>query len=138
MKQSSCQNVERKSMEAWSGERQSIEHDGGGVLAFFTHYASRITHHAARAPLSALRSTLLLALSLVAGGTAHAHDPGLSVATARRVGGALSIHLAMASSDVERLVTLDANHDGRITEAEFQGALPQLQAIRSEERRGGQ
>ena len=72
---------------------------------------------------------LILALCLAAGGLARAHDPGLSVATARRVGGALSIHLAMASSDVERLVTLDANHDGRITEAEFQGALPQLQAI---------
>jgi hydrogenase/urease accessory protein HupE len=74
-------------------------------------------------------SRLLLGLSLVTGGVAQAHDPGLSVATARPAGAALIIHLAMARSDVERLIPLDANHDGRITEAEFQAALPQLQTV---------
>jgi hydrogenase/urease accessory protein HupE len=81
----------------------------------------------ARAPLQIGR--LLLALTFVSGGVARAHDPGLSVATARPVGAALTIHLAMARSDAERLVLLDANRDGRITDAEFHAALPQLQTV---------
>jgi hydrogenase/urease accessory protein HupE len=72
---------------------------------------------------------LILALSLTAGSLARAHDPGLSVATAHRVGETLSIQLGMARSDAERLVALDANHDGRVTEAEFQAALPELQTV---------
>ena len=67
-------------------------------------------------------------LSLAAGSSALAHDPGLSMATAR-LENSLSIHLAMARTDAERLVTLDANHDGRISGAEFQAALPRLQTV---------
>ena len=35
----------------------------------------------------------------------------------------------MARSDAERLVALDANHDGKVTEAEFQAVLPELLTI---------
>ena len=113
MKQESFQSV-----GAWSVESQSVKRDARVVLS-----------HALRSTLHALRPALLLALTLTAGGLAQAHDPGLSVATARRVGGTLSIQLSMARSDAERLVALDANHDGKITEAEFQAALPELQSV---------
>jgi len=63
---------------------------------------------------------------------ASAHDPGLSLATAQCVNGQLSIHLAMARSDVERLVELDANHDGQTTDGEFQLAKMRLQQIARE------
>ena len=72
---------------------------------------------------------VLLALSLVAGGLARAHDPGLSVASAQWVGGTLSIHLAMARSDAEQLIPIDANHDGRVTDGELRAALPRLQTV---------
>jgi len=61
--------------------------------------------------------------------TVQAHDPGLSIATASLANGELSIRLAMARVDVERLVNLDANLDGHVTDAEFQGAQPQLQDL---------
>jgi len=55
-----------------------------------------------------------------------AHDPGLSVATARLEPAGLTIHLAMSSSDVEQIVPLDANHDGNISTEELADAQPQL------------
>jgi hydrogenase/urease accessory protein HupE len=76
-----------------------------------------------------LLRALTIAFGLAVSTQSRAHDPGLSVATASRVGGTLTIHLAMARSDAERLVPLDANHDGKISETEFQAALPQLEAI---------
>jgi hydrogenase/urease accessory protein HupE len=71
---------------------------------------------------------LLLAwLVIGASRNVGAHDPGLSVATARLGPGAVSIHLAMARTDAEQIVPLDANHDGQVTDSEFQAALPELQ-----------
>src|SRR6266446_5266544 len=61
--------------------------------------------------------------------SAWAHDPGLSVATARAVGTELSIHLAMARCDVERLVTLDANRNGQLTDVELKAVLPRLKDL---------
>ena len=60
---------------------------------------------------------------------ASAHDSGLSIATATHTGSSLVIMLAMARSDVERLVPLDSNHDGKVSESEFQTALPNLQTM---------
>ncbi|MDR3456562.1 MAG: HupE/UreJ family protein [Verrucomicrobiae bacterium] len=73
--------------------------------------------------------TLWLAAWLAAGATitARAHDPGLSVATARLGAGTVAIHLAMARTDAEQIVRLDADHDGQVTEAEFQAARPELE-----------
>ena len=71
-------------------------------------------------------AALLVTISFGGASLAWAHDPGLSVATARLAAGKLSIHLAMARSDLERLLPLDADGDGQITEREFQAAVPQL------------
>ncbi|HWV98707.1 MAG TPA: HupE/UreJ family protein [Candidatus Acidoferrum sp.] len=68
-----------------------------------------------------------LALALVAASTAWAHDPGLSVATARVSGGSLAVHLALARSDAERLAAFDANPNGQVTKAESPATLSQLQ-----------
>ncbi len=65
-------------------------------------------------------TALILGLSCVS--VAQAHDPGLSVATASLAKGKLSIHLALARSDFERLILLDADQDGQITEAELRAA----------------
>jgi hydrogenase/urease accessory protein HupE len=54
------------------------------------------------------------------------HDPGLSVATALVTKGELAIHLAMARTDVQRLINLDADQEVSITNTEFQAALPRF------------
>ena len=55
-----------------------------------------------------------------------AHDPGLSVTTARLGADSLNIHLAMAPGDVAALLPLDANRDGKISPGELSAAKPQL------------
>src|SRR5882672_4151979 len=71
---------------------------------------------------------IVLGAALVfSGAPACAHDPGLSVASAALDQGTIRLHLAMARSDLERLVTLDADHDGKISEQEFQAVLPRLE-----------
>lgn len=59
----------------------------------------------------------------------YAHDPGLSVATAKLVDSGLNIHLAMSPTDVQFLSPVDANHDGAISAEELAIARPQLEAI---------
>ncbi len=58
-----------------------------------------------------------------------AHDPGLSVATAKFGESGLKIHLAMSPTDVQFLTPVDANHDGTISSEELAAARPQLEAI---------
>jgi hydrogenase/urease accessory protein HupE len=84
---------------------------------------------ASRLPPVSVFSTpaaVLVTMMLIGGTAALAHDPGLSVVTAHLAEGTLAVHLAMARSDLERLVPMDADRDGNITEAEFQAALPNL------------
>lgn len=72
---------------------------------------------------------------------AFAHDPGLSVATARLEPTGLNVHLAISPTDVEQLVPLDANHDGKISPAELaaeQFKLEQTALGAFEVKRGGQ
>src|SRR5437899_2141520 len=58
--------------------------------------------------LSVPRLFIVSLLALGAGypTAAWAHDPGLSIATARIANGSLSIQLSIARCDVERLITL--------------------------------
>ena len=75
------------------------------------------------------QSALWLALGwLIATSPATwAHDPGLSIATAKVGPGTVAIHLAMARIDAEQIMPLDANHDGKVSESEFKSALPELE-----------
>jgi hydrogenase/urease accessory protein HupE len=58
-----------------------------------------------------------------------AHDPGLSIATAEIGNGVMWLRLGISRNDIERLVALDANHDGHVTDAEFQASLPRLEDV---------
>lgn len=58
-----------------------------------------------------------------------AHDPGLSVATARLEQAELKIQLALSPPDVESLAPLDSNHDKIISPEELLAAQPQLEKI---------
>ncbi len=75
---------------------------------------------------------LTLVFLIVAVASAFAHDPGLSGAVLKMEGGRINAHLTFARADIESLVTMDANRDGKITEAEFAQAKPQLQVLAAE------
>ena len=55
-----------------------------------------------------------------------AHDPGLSTAEVRVAQNGISVELALAPSDVERIVDIDSNLDQRISAAEFEQAKSRL------------
>jgi len=59
----------------------------------------------------------------------QAHDPGLSSAELRLESGWLVAHLTFARGDIEPLVVIDADKDGRATPAEFAHAWPRLAAL---------
>ena len=67
------------------------------------------------------------ALFLFSAGASWAHDPGLSMATARLGEGRLTIHLAMARADAEQILSPESNRLGQLGAIEFQKALPELQ-----------
>ena len=77
----------------------------------------------------AQRPAAIALLAFAMADSALAHDPGLSAATFDRAGQSVSIHLAMSRADVERLVTMDSNHDGAITAREWRAALPALEDL---------
>jgi hydrogenase/urease accessory protein HupE len=58
-----------------------------------------------------------------------AHDPGLSLATARFGASGLNVRLVMSPTDVQFLIPIDANHDGAISPEELAVARPQLEPI---------
>lgn len=58
-----------------------------------------------------------------------AHDPGLSVATARLGQTGLNVSLALSPTDVEYLVPLDSDHNRLISPDELASAQPQLQKL---------
>src|SRR5689334_14451119 len=79
------------------------------------------------APL-VLVSCLALIL-VVAAAIAFAHDPGLSAAVLKLGKDRVDAHLTFARADVETLVAIDTDRDGKVTQAEFERAKPQLQAL---------
>jgi hydrogenase/urease accessory protein HupE len=61
--------------------------------------------------------------------TALAHDPGLSSAALRVNGKTINAHLTFSRIDVERLVWLDLDRDGKVSPQEFQSTRAQLEAL---------
>ena len=76
------------------------------------------------------RLRLLALLVLVCGATpfARAHDPGLSAAALRLQSNHLAAELTLARGDAERLVPLDADHDGKVSPVEFEAARARLES----------
>ncbi len=75
---------------------------------------------------------LVMVFIIVAVAIAFAHDPGLSAAVLKLNGNRVEAQLTFARSDIESLVPLDGDRDGKITEAEFAQAKPQLQKLAAE------
>lgn len=61
-----------------------------------------------------------------------AHDPGLSTATIKLRPDRLEAQLTFARADLETLVKVDADRDGKTTVEELSAARPQLEALAAE------
>jgi hydrogenase/urease accessory protein HupE len=56
-----------------------------------------------------------------------AHNPGLSAAEVRIGGAQILVHLSISRSDVESVLPLDLDRDGRLTESDIAAATPRLE-----------
>lgn len=72
---------------------------------------------------------LILVFLIVAVASALAHDPGLSAAVLKLDGERVQAHLTYARSDIESLLPLDTDGDGRLSQSEFAGNKAQLSAL---------
>jgi HupE / UreJ protein len=57
------------------------------------------------------------------------HDPGLSTATVKVLPGRLAAEATFARADIEALVPLNVNHDGKVSAQEWQHARPILEPL---------
>ncbi len=62
-------------------------------------------------------------------GFVRAHDPGLSTGTLRFEGARLSAEFIFARADIETIIPLDADRDGKVSTAEWELARPKLKAL---------
>jgi hydrogenase/urease accessory protein HupE len=60
---------------------------------------------------------------------AYGHDPGLSTVTVKTLPGRLAAEATFARADIEALVPLDVNHDGKVSAQEWQHAGPLLEPL---------
>jgi hydrogenase/urease accessory protein HupE len=61
--------------------------------------------------------------------SARGHDPGLSTATLKVLPDYLQAEATFARADIEALVPLDADRDGRVSTEELDSARPKLEAL---------
>ena len=64
---------------------------------------------------------------MLGAGLAAAHDPGLSSLTFHCGAKGLTATLVLPVADAEGIASIDANRDGRVSEAEFNTARPRLE-----------
>jgi hydrogenase/urease accessory protein HupE len=79
--------------------------------------------------LSLGRAVFVFCLLLCASGTAVAHDPGLSAAEVRIGSERVVVDLSIARIDVERMIALDVDQDGRFAESDLGATMPLLEAF---------
>jgi hypothetical protein len=60
---------------------------------------------------------------------AWAHDPGLSTAVVNVFPDSIGVEATFARADIEALAPLDANHDGKVSAAEWRQARPSLELL---------
>jgi len=75
------------------------------------------------------RLFVLLAFWLGSAAPLQAHDPGLSSANLRLEGERLIAHLTFARLDIESLVAIDSNGDGRVAPEELAAARARLEEL---------
>ncbi|MBI3878804.1 MAG: HupE/UreJ family protein [Verrucomicrobia bacterium] len=75
------------------------------------------------------RAVLMFAVWLAADARLLAHDPGLSTATFKLTATRAECQLTFARLDVETLVRLDTDGDGKISAAELAAAQPRLDGL---------
>ena len=73
----------------------------------------------------------LAALFISVASLARAHDPGLSTAALKIFPDRLEAEVIFARADIEALVPLDANHDGKVSPEEWDRARPQTRNTRA-------
>jgi len=73
-----------------------------------------------------LKLIVVLMLCFFSSKEVMAHDPGLSTAEVRVDQNGISVELALAPSDVERIVNIDSDLDRRISPGEFEPAKSRL------------
>ena len=71
----------------------------------------------------------LAALLISLAGFAQAHDPGLSTAALKFLPDRLDAEVTFARADIEALVPIDANHDGKVSSEEWERAQPELEPL---------
>ena len=75
-----------------------------------------------------LGAILVISFSLLSLQDAAAHDPGLSSLTIRQRTNSLEATLTLAVKDAAQLVELDEDHDGIVSQVEFDRGRSQLEA----------
>ena len=70
-------------------------------------------------------ATLLISVASLA----LAHDPGLSTAAVKIFPDYMEAQATFARADIEALVALDVNHDGKVSAQEWQQARPILEPL---------
>src|SRR5262249_33923781 len=73
--------------------------------------------------------SLLIILVIGSARSVLAHDPGLSSVDLKLENGKLNAHLTFARTDIEAIVQMDVNHDGKISADEFSAVRSRLDAI---------
>jgi hydrogenase/urease accessory protein HupE len=92
---------------------------------------NRLPNPNVRCSQLAMMFLVLPMLLLLATMEVEAHDPGLSAADLRIEDSRVVANLTLARGDVESIVAMDSDRDGEITPAEFENALPELEALAS-------
>jgi hypothetical protein len=75
---------------------------------------------------------LLPVLVILAGASAFAHDPGLSAAEVKLDGNKAVARLTFARNEIATMAPMDADHDGQITQPEFDAARGRLESLAKE------
>lgn len=75
---------------------------------------------------------LILVFLIVVVASVLAHDPGLSAAVLKLDGERVQAHLTYARADIESVLPLDADSDGRLSQLEFERAKTQLSMLAKE------
>ena len=74
----------------------------------------------------------MTALVISLASSAQAHDPGLSTAALKVFPDRLETEVTFARGDIEALVPLDQDRDGKVSSEEWDGAKPQLETLSRE------